>query len=89
MLHDLCDITLLGKEAAMSRGSSGRVVVEVDPALKRELYSALALSGSTLKDWFVQSAETYCNNATQSDLFNEASRAEAGKRTAAARRRKR
>ncbi len=55
----------------MSRGNSGRVVVEVDPALKRELYAALALSGSTLKDWFVQSAEKYCETATQNDLFQK------------------
>ena len=53
----------------MAKGNSGRVVVEVEPALKRQLYAALALSGSTLKDWFVKSAERYCDATTQSDLF--------------------
>ena len=53
----------------MSRGDSGRVVIELDPALKRHLYSALALSGSTLKDWFVRAAEEYCKAADQKDLF--------------------
>ncbi|WP_374682815.1 hypothetical protein [Accumulibacter sp.] len=43
----------------MSIGSSGRIVVEVEPALKRALYAALAREGSTLKKWFLQSAEQY------------------------------
>ncbi len=53
----------------MSRGESGRVVVELDPELKRQLYSRLALSGLTLKDWFIQNATQYCEHATQGDLF--------------------
>lgn len=53
----------------MAQGKSGRVVIEVDPALKRELYAALAKSGSTLKDWFVRSAEDYCISGTQGVLF--------------------
>jgi hypothetical protein len=44
---------------AMSRGPSGRIVVEVDPALKKRLHAALTLDGITLKDWFRQHAETY------------------------------
>src|SRR5574338_126734 len=43
----------------MSRGPSGRIVVEVDPALKKRLHAALTLDGITLKDWFRQRAETY------------------------------
>jgi hypothetical protein len=53
----------------MSRGESGRIVIEVDTDLKRQLYAALALSGSTLKEWFVKSAERYCDQSIQSDLF--------------------
>lgn len=41
-------------------GESGRIVVDVDPELKRRIYSALSLSGGTLKDWFIQVAETLC-----------------------------
>jgi hypothetical protein len=37
----------------MARGPSGRIVVEVDPVLKRELHAALAADGVTLKDWFL------------------------------------
>ena len=44
---------------AMSRGPSGRIVVEVDPALKKRLHAALALDGTTLKDWLRQQAEAY------------------------------
>ena len=43
----------------MPRGDSGRIVIELDPALKRRLYSALALESLTLKDWFVDSAKRY------------------------------
>lgn len=55
----------------MARGESGRIVIEVAPALKRELYVALAMSGSTLKDWFVRSAEDYCRLGVQGSLFAE------------------
>ncbi len=39
---------------------SGRVVIEINPTLKRSLHASLALSGLTLKEWFVRSAETLC-----------------------------
>jgi hypothetical protein len=55
----------------MARGESGRIVIEVDPELKRELYAALAIAGSTLKDWFIRSAEGYCASGTQGSLFND------------------
>lgn len=41
----------------MSIGTSGRVVIEIDPVLKRELHSTLARKGMTLKDWFVAKAD--------------------------------
>lgn len=46
----------------MSIGSSGRIVIEVEPGLKRELYAALARDGSTLKEWFLRSAQVYLSN---------------------------
>lgn len=48
-------------------------MIEVDPALKRELYIALAMSGSTLKDWFVRSAAAYCDSEAQGSLFPDES----------------
>ena len=38
----------------MAVGSSGRVVIEIDPGLKRELYATLSRDGVTLKDWFLK-----------------------------------
>ena len=43
----------------MCVGPSGRIVVEVEPELKRELHSALVKNGQTLKDWFVAQAEIF------------------------------
>lgn len=43
----------------MPKANSGRIVVAVDPHLKRRLYSVLAMENSTLKDWFIRSAEDY------------------------------
>jgi len=52
----------------MSRGDSGRIVIEIEPETKRQLYSTLALSGSTLKDWFLKVAEDYVANRNQPPL---------------------
>ena len=41
----------------MSIGTSGRVVVEIDPELKRSLHALLARKGMTLKEWFVSQAD--------------------------------
>lgn len=49
----------------MSIGSSGRIVIEVDPATKRDLYSALAKDGLTLKDWFLKNTASYLANHRQ------------------------
>ena len=43
----------------MARGQSGRIVLEVNPELKNELYSAISKKGMTLKDWFIDTAEQY------------------------------
>ena len=59
----------------MSRGKSGRIVIEVDPAMKRRLYASLALSGSTLKDWFVGHASGYIDGQEQTPLSVGSTRA--------------
>lgn len=43
----------------MARGESGRIVLEVDPDLKGELYVELARRGLTLKAWFVGEAKRF------------------------------
>ncbi len=55
----------------MARGKSGRVVLEIDPELKRQLYAALEYKQQTMKEWFVREAEglIYCEK--QRSLFND------------------
>ena len=53
----------------MARGDSGRIVLEIDPSQKDELYSVLTKNGLTLKDWFLQQASQYLRNRSQLSLF--------------------
>jgi len=62
----------------MARGKSGRIVIEVEPELKNELYASLAHSGKTLKDWFVGAAEEYCEDIRQPVLFQTEARQKKG-----------
>ncbi len=55
----------------MSVGSSGRVVIEIPPETKRELYSVLASNGETLKDWFLRSADEYVRTGRQMPMFQK------------------
>lgn len=59
----------------MPIGDSGRIVIEVEPSLKRKLYSALAADGSTLKAWFIGNVTTYLSDREQPRLlFNDLKR---------------
>jgi len=40
----------------MAIGKSHRIVIEVEPGIKQEIYAALSLKGMTLKDWFLEQA---------------------------------
>ena len=53
-------------------GESGRIVIDVEPELKRRLYSGLSLSGSTLKDWFMKVAAQFCEDQKQPSFLKEA-----------------
>jgi hypothetical protein len=61
---------------AMPRGDSGRIVLEIDPSHKDQLYSALTKDGMTLKDWFLKQASLYLQHRLQPSLFPAASVAE-------------
>ena len=52
----------------MSIGNSGRIVIEVDPRVKRRLYTALTREGMSLKEWFLKSAQAYLVSADQLPL---------------------
>jgi len=56
----------------MAIGDSGRIVLEVEPLLKRRLYSALQLERKSLKDWFIARAEEYVQAQQQPGLFGAA-----------------
>jgi len=49
----------------MSIGASGRIVIEVSPDLKRELYAALTRDGVNLKGWFLRQAGEYLSHGQQ------------------------
>lgn len=53
----------------MSRGPSGRMVVELEPDLKRHLYVSLAGDGLTFKQWLIDQAERYLSERRQPFLF--------------------
>jgi hypothetical protein len=55
----------------MSIGSSGRIVIEIDPQTKRNLYSALTKKGVTLKDWFLDCADKYLTDLPNQQTDNE------------------
>jgi len=59
----------------MARGQSGRLVLEIDPALKRQLHARVAADGRTLKDWFLEQAELYLRQQQRTLPFLEGGRA--------------
>jgi len=66
----LCDVSYI---TCVPVSDSGRIVLEVQPELKRRLYSALALEHQTLKDWFAARALEYVQAQQQPGLFASAS----------------
>ncbi|VAW65877.1 hypothetical protein MNBD_GAMMA11-3451 [hydrothermal vent metagenome] len=53
----------------MAKGSSGRIVIEIVPEIKHELYEALDKEGLTLKQWFLTNAEVFLKNRGQMSLL--------------------
>ena len=53
----------------MAHGTSGRIVIDVDPAYKQELYTALTGAGLTLKDWFLRESQLFCEEQRQPMLL--------------------
>ena len=49
----------------MPVGKSGRIVIEIDPNLKQELYQSLGKEESSLKDWFLENVEDYLAGKSQ------------------------
>lgn len=56
----------------MSIGSSGRIVIEIEPELKRELHAVLRLEGTNLKAWFLDQVGELLSEKGQQNLpFSE------------------
>ncbi|MFC1451914.1 hypothetical protein ACFLSJ_01055 [Verrucomicrobiota bacterium] len=55
----------------MASSTSGRVVVEVDPSLKKSLRKALLDADMTLKDWFIKAATSFISERHQPTLFDK------------------
>ena len=55
----------------MARGNSGRIVLEIDPKIKSQLYETIVKENITLKDWFLHQCESYLSNSIQLKLFSE------------------
>jgi len=53
----------------MAKGTSGRIVIEIDPDLKQELYGALDKEGLNLKQWFLNNVESYLRDRSQLSLL--------------------
>ena len=53
----------------MAQGKSGRIVVEIDPDLKVELYVELAKRRLTMKDWLLREAEELIQEKGQQRLW--------------------
>lgn len=51
----------------MPRGSSGRIVINIDPILKQALYVKLAQTNSSLKSWFIDKAEQASQEFTKTE----------------------
>ena len=52
----------------MARGESGRIVIEVDPDIKKELYQRLEGDNCNLKAWFLSQVESYLGGDNQLSL---------------------
>lgn len=54
----------------MAQGKSGRVVLEIDPGLKRRLHAELSFAGVSMKEWFIQQANQFLS-APEQECVNE------------------
>jgi hypothetical protein len=52
----------------MSIGKSGRIVIEIEPELKKELHSVLRKEGTNLKTWFLEHVDQLLAEKSQKTL---------------------
>lgn len=52
----------------MARGVSGRIVIEINPETKQELYDQLMMNNVSLKSWFLENVESFLKGKQQLSL---------------------
>lgn len=52
----------------MPIGDSGRIVIEIDRELKKDLYKQLSNNNLTLKEWFTKNADSFVRNTVQAEF---------------------
>lgn len=52
----------------MARGVSGRIVIEINPEIKQELYEQLMVNNVSLKSWFLENVESFLKGKQQLTL---------------------
>ena len=67
MQTELCYMLnfMLHESTYMPVGKSGRIVIEIDPNLKQELYESLNRDDSSLKKWFLDHVDNYLSGRAQ------------------------
>lgn len=53
---------------SVSIGKSGRIVIEIEPDFKQELYEVLGKEGKSLKSWFLENAQNFLAEKGQGSL---------------------
>ena len=49
-------------------GKSGRIVIEIEPEKKQQLYALLVSRGLNLKEWFIENMDNYLDDSGQMNL---------------------
>ena len=52
----------------MAHGTSGRIVIDLDPEFKQELYDTLRQKGLNMREWFLSEAQRLCGEHRQPNL---------------------
>lgn len=55
----------------MSVGESGRIVLEIDPEMKKQLYQTLKSEGLNMKEWFLLQANQLLSHEQTDSGANE------------------
>jgi hypothetical protein len=51
----------------MARGTSGKIVLEIEPSDKERLHLAVRRDGMTLKDWFLREMNDYLGRSVAAE----------------------